>query len=50
MSVSVTESVSGNCEASSPKYSEICAIINKLKSDKAAGSDNTHSELIKNGR
>jgi hypothetical protein len=35
---------------SSPKYSEICTIINKLKSNKAAGSDSIPPELIKNGR
>jgi hypothetical protein len=34
---------------SSPKYNEICTIINKVKSNKAAGSDNIHQELINNG-
>jgi hypothetical protein len=33
---------------SSPKYNEIWTIINKLKSNKAAGPDNIPSELIKN--
>lgn len=49
MSVAITKSLSDNCEASSPKYSEICTIINELKSNKAAGSDNIPPELIKNG-
>jgi hypothetical protein len=31
-------------------YNDICTIINKLKFNKAAGSDNTHPEMIKNGR
>jgi hypothetical protein len=34
---------------SSPKYNEIWTVTNKLKSTKAAGSDNIPSELIKNG-
>ena len=29
-------------------FNEICAIINKLKSDRAAISDNVPRELIKN--
>jgi hypothetical protein len=35
---------------SSPKYNEICTIINKLQSNKAAGSDNIPPDLIKPGR
>jgi hypothetical protein len=33
-----------------PTYNEICTIINKLKTNKAAGSDNITGELIKHGR
>ena len=32
-----------------PSYNEICFIINKLKLNKAAGSDNRPSELLKHG-
>jgi hypothetical protein len=49
MSVAITESLSDNCEVSSPKYREICTIINKLNSNKAAGSDSIPPELLKNG-
>lgn len=31
---------------SSPKYNEICAVISKLKSNKAGGADNIPWELI----
>jgi hypothetical protein len=30
-------------------YNEICTTINKLKFNKAAGSDNTPPEVMKNG-
>ena len=33
-----------------PSYNEICIIINKLKTNKAAGTDNMPGELIKHGR
>jgi len=45
--VSTTDSISNNYEVTSPTYNEICTIINKLKSNTAAGSDNKHPELIK---
>jgi hypothetical protein len=32
-----------------PSYNEICTIINKLKTNKAAGTDNIPGELIKHG-
>jgi len=32
-----------------PTYNEICTIINKLKTNKAAGTDNIAGELIKHG-
>jgi hypothetical protein len=32
-----------------PSYKEICFIINKLKPNKAAGSDNIPPELLKHG-
>ena len=32
-----------------PSYNEICSIINKLKTNKAAGTDNITGELIKYG-
>jgi hypothetical protein len=34
----------------SPKYNEICSIINKLESNKAADLDNIPPDLIKIGR
>ena len=36
-------------EILSPSYSEVCSIINKLKSNKAGGTDNIIPELIKQG-
>jgi len=36
-----------NYEVSSSMYNEICTIINKLKSNKAAGIDNIPPEFIK---
>jgi len=32
-----------------PQFNEICSIINKLKLNKAAGSDNISPELLKHG-
>jgi hypothetical protein len=32
-----------------PTYNEICTIINKMKTNEAAGSDNITGELIKHG-
>jgi hypothetical protein len=45
--VPITESLSANYEVSPPKYNQICTINNKLKSNKAAGSDNISPNLIK---
>jgi hypothetical protein len=36
-------------EVAPPAYNEICSIINKLKTNKAAGTDNISRELIKHG-
>ena len=36
-------------EISPPTFNEVCYIINKLKTNKAAGSDNITAELIKCG-
>jgi hypothetical protein len=47
--VSITERLSDNYEVSSPKYNEICSIINKLKSNKGTGLDYLPPQLIKNG-
>jgi hypothetical protein len=46
-SVSISERLSDNYEVSSPKYKEICTIINELTYKKAAGADNIPPELIK---
>ena len=37
-------------EVEPPTYNEICSTINKLKTDKAAGTDNIPGELIKHGK
>jgi hypothetical protein len=37
-------------EILSPSHNEICSIIDKLKSNKAGGTDNIIPELIKQGR
>jgi hypothetical protein len=47
--VSITKSSSENYEVSSPMHNEICTIINKLKSNKAAGIHNIPPEFIKSG-
>jgi hypothetical protein len=36
-------------KTSPPSYNEVRSIINKLKSNKAGGTDNIISELIKQG-
>ena len=36
-------------EIAPPAYNETCMIINKLKTNKAAGTDNITGELIKHG-
>jgi hypothetical protein len=36
-------------EILSPSYNEVCSIINKLKSNKAGGTDNIIHDLIKQG-
>jgi hypothetical protein len=41
--------VDDNQEITPPTFNEICSIINKLKNNKAAGSDNICPELIKYG-
>ena len=48
-SVSITKRLSENYEVSSPMYTEICTITNKLKCNKAAGIDNIHPEFTKSG-
>ena len=45
--VSITMRLNKNYEVSSSMYNEICTIINKLKSNKAAGIDNIPPEFIK---
>jgi len=45
--VPTTKSISNNYAVTSSMCNEICTIINKLKSNTAAGSDNIHLELIK---
>lgn len=44
-SVSITKSLRDSYEVSSLKYNEICTIINTLKSNKAAGTDNIPPEF-----
>jgi hypothetical protein len=48
-SVSITESLSENLGVSSRKFNVVYTIINKLKSNRADGTDNIPPELIKNG-
>jgi hypothetical protein len=36
-------------EVPPPSYNEVCSIINKLKSNKAGGTDNIIPELVKQG-
>jgi hypothetical protein len=48
MSVNMTVN-NPEIEISPPTYNEVCTIINKLKNNKAGGTDNIISELIKQG-
>jgi hypothetical protein len=45
----IEEIINDNQEVNTPSYNEIYYIINNLKTNKAAGSDNIPPELIKNG-
>jgi hypothetical protein len=45
----ISERIENHDEITSPTFNEICTIINKLKSNKAAGTDNITGELIKHG-
>jgi sorting nexin-29 len=45
----IEEIINDNPEVDTPSYNEICYIINNLKTNKAARSDNIPPELIKNG-
>jgi hypothetical protein len=47
--VLIEEIINDNQTVDTPSYNEICYIINNLKTNKAAGSDNIPPELIKNG-
>jgi hypothetical protein len=42
-----SEGTDNHDEVAPPAYNEICSIIKKLKTNKAAGTDNTPGELIK---
>jgi hypothetical protein len=44
----VEEIIKDNPEFDTPSYSEICYIINNIKTNKAAGLDNIPPELIIN--
>jgi hypothetical protein len=46
----ISERTDNHNEIAPPTYNEICMIINKLKTNKAAGMDNITGELIKYGR
>jgi len=46
----ISERNDNHDETAPPTYNEICTIINKLKTNKAAGTDNITGELIKHGR
>ena len=41
--------ISNHDEVEPPTYNEICSVINKLKTNNAAGTDNISAELIKHG-
>jgi hypothetical protein len=45
----IREGIEDHEELAPPTYNEICSIINKLKRNKAAGTDNIQGELIKHG-
>jgi hypothetical protein len=49
VSVSISERLSENLGVSSQNYNEVYTIINKLKSNRADGTDNIPLKLIKNG-
>ena len=42
----ISERTDNHDESAPPIYNEICTIINKLKTNKAAGTDNITGELI----
>ena len=44
-----SERTGNHNEIAPPTFNEICTIINKLKTNKAAGTDNITGELIKHG-
>jgi hypothetical protein len=44
-----SERTDNHDEVALPSYNEICSIINKLKTNKAAGTDNIPGKLIKHG-
>jgi hypothetical protein len=45
----ISEGIEDHDELAPPTYNEICSIINKLKTNKAAGTDNIQGKLIKHG-
>jgi len=45
----ISERTDNHDEIVPPTYNEICTIIKKLKTNKAAGTDNIIGELIKHG-
>jgi len=45
----ISERTDNHDEIAPPTFNEICTIINKLKTNKAAGMDNIIGELIKHG-
>jgi len=45
----INERTYNNDKIAPPTYNEICTIINKLKTNKAAGTDNITGEVIKHG-
>jgi hypothetical protein len=45
----MNERTDNHDEIAPPTYNEICTIINKLKTNRAAGMDNITGELIKHG-
>jgi hypothetical protein len=45
----INERTDNHDEIAPPTYNEMCTIINKLKTNKAAGTGNMTGELIKNG-
>ena len=44
-----SERTDNHDEIAPPTFNEICSIINKLKTNKAAGTDNIRGEVIKHG-